>query len=261
MKGGNLDEIRKSFSLQAESFDRSGYHLSSADYLDYLVNMIMPQKTDRILEAAAGTCICGRALAPFCNSVVCLDATQEMLSIGRRECEKRKITNVAMVQGNAEELPFPDSSFDIVVTRLAFHHFADSERVFGETVRVLKRGGKLVLVDLVPQNNVLRREIDGIERMRDPSHTQELTAEEIRALYEKYSVKLTSQDRRIIEVDAEKWMELTRTPSSVRNEICSLFSSDISGGPETGFHPYLKDGRIFFRHYWVLFLGIKEEND
>ena len=47
---------------------------------------------------------------------------------------------MTFVFGEAAELPFLDSSFDIVISRLAFHHFPDAQRPFAEMVRVLKPG-------------------------------------------------------------------------------------------------------------------------
>ena len=56
---------------------------------------------------AAGTCICGRNLAPLVNSVVCLDATPAMLKIGRDIAEKERLTNIQFVQGYAEAIHYP----------------------------------------------------------------------------------------------------------------------------------------------------------
>ena len=75
---------------------------------------------------AAGTCACGRALAQYAASVTCLDATPAMLAEvgglrGRAPC------NMAFVEGVAGALPFGESAFDIVVSRLALHHIAGSQ--------------------------------------------------------------------------------------------------------------------------------------
>lgn len=64
----------------------------------------------------------------------------------RAEAERTGINNVSFVQGMVEIMPFADASFDMVMSRLAFHHFQDPEIVFAEMVRVLKSGGKLVIV-------------------------------------------------------------------------------------------------------------------
>lgn len=81
------------------------------------------KKTDHVLEVAAGTCICGRAFAPFVHEVICLDVTPAMLAVGKMQAEKQAYNNMMFVTGDAEELPFLDYSFDVVISRLAFHIF------------------------------------------------------------------------------------------------------------------------------------------
>ena len=81
-----------------------------------------------MLEVAAGICACGRALAPLSGNVVCLDMTSAMLSAGKAEAEKANLSKYDACTGDAMELPFLDNSFDIVLSRLAFHHFSHSEQ-------------------------------------------------------------------------------------------------------------------------------------
>lgn len=83
---------------------------------------------DAILEVVAGTCACGRALAPLAGNAVCLDITPAMLSVGKAEAEKANLSNMTFILGDAMELPFLDNRFDIVLSRLAFHHFSHSEQ-------------------------------------------------------------------------------------------------------------------------------------
>ena len=52
--------------------------------MDHTVKMTASKKTDSILEVAAGTCVCGRNLAPYAEHVICLDATPAMLEIGKK---------------------------------------------------------------------------------------------------------------------------------------------------------------------------------
>lgn len=121
-----------------------------------------------MLEVAAGTCACGRAVAPNARSVTCLDMTPAMLEAGRTEAEKESLHNMHFVLGDAAELPFLDNSFDIVLSRLAFHHFPNTDRPFAEMARVLKPGGKLVMIDMEAAEGALRASFDGIE-MQIPS--------------------------------------------------------------------------------------------
>ena len=156
MKSSNQSEIRQAFTRQAAGFESERMSFSKADYLSYMVNRIAPVKTDTVLEVAAGTCACGRAIAPYVAGVVCLDMTPAMLAVGRAEAEKAGFDNMTFVLGDAAELPFPDGSFDVVLSRLVFHHFPDAERPFAEMVRVLRPDGRLVLIDMEAAETPLR---------------------------------------------------------------------------------------------------------
>ena len=57
-----------------------------------------------------------------------------------------------------------DESFDIVISRLAFHHFAGVEEPFKGMARVLKHGGKLVMIDMIAGDEALRDEVDGTDK-------------------------------------------------------------------------------------------------
>ena len=219
MKPCNLNEINKAFTDQAAGFESEKLHLSKQEYLDYTVKMTAPQKTDSVLEVAAGTCVCGRNIAPYAGHVICLDATPAMLEFGKAECGKAGISNISFIKGYAEELPFLDRSFDIVVSRLAFHHFASVYEPFSEMARVLKPGGKLIMIDMIAGDEALRDEVDKIERLRDPSHVRDLTLSEMRNLYESNGLELKVQERTDIPVSLEAWMNLTKPDEEIRAKI------------------------------------------
>lgn len=253
----NIAEIQKAFGEQAAGFNGAGYHLSKAEYTDYMVKRTNTRKTDKLLEVAAGTCICGRAFAPQVAQVTCLDATPAMLEVGKEESEKAGIDNITFVKGVAEELPFLDNSFDIVISRLAFHHFVNPNEIFAEMKRVLKPGGKLVLMDMTVEKEELREEVDRIEQMRDFSHVRDLSREEMLQLYKENGMTVSIQEQIDIPVVLERWMDLTHTPQEKRAEITALMEDDLAGKAVTGFAPYRKDGKIYFNHHWVFNLGKK----
>ena len=259
MKPSNLEEINEAFTKQAPVFEANTYHLSKQEYLDYIVKKTAPALTDTILEVAAGTCVCGRSLAPHSKHVVCLDATPAMLEVGSSEAKKNGISNITFVKGYAENLPFLDRSFDIVISRLAFHHFADVKAAFSEMARVLKPRSKLIMIDMIAGDEALSDEVDRIEMLRDPSHIRNLSLSEMRALYEKNGLTLHIQEKTDIPVPLEAWMDLTQTPESIRDEIRSLMQRDLKGEYLTGFFPYQKERNIFFTHHWIFNCGYTSE--
>ena len=215
------DIVRQSFKKQAEKF--VAYHMSKVEYTDYLIQKIAATGEEHALEVAAGTCICGRALAPYVKDITCLDMTEEMLAQGR----------------------------------LSFHHFDNPEKPFEEMKRVLKKGGKMVVWDMEAAEEPLREIDDKIENMRDPSHTRILSREEFEEMFKK-DFALQCEETTLVPVNLKSWMELTDTSEDVQEEITNLMKAELEGGRKTGFSPYNKDSQIMFDHRWLLLIGVKK---
>ena len=258
MKSVNKEEIQRAFTQQASGFGSNKMNFTKQDYLDYMVARMAPAKTDCVLELAAGTCICGRAVAPYAGHITCLDMTPAMLLVGKKAAEKECLDNMSFVLGDVAELPFLDESFDIVFSRLAFHHFPDIEQPFSEMKRVLKPGGKLVIVDMEATEEELRQTEDEIERLRDPSHVRNRSKKEFLSLYEKNGMKVDFCEITKIPVVLQNWMEHTQTPQDVQDIIIGKVEADLQGGAKTGFHPYVRHGVIQFDHRWMMMEGRKQ---
>lgn len=258
MKPENIEKINRSFEIQAPDFESEAVNFSKAEYLDYTIKNVKPQKDETILEVAAGTCACGRAFAPFVQTVVCLDATVPMLEVGKQAAREGHIENMIFVKGYAEELPFLDDSFDIVFSRLAFHHFIDTKAVFAEMARVLKPGGKLVMIDMEAAEEDLRGTEDEIETLRDPSHVHNLSRKEMTGLFRESGLDIQKSEPVNIRQKLTNWMALTKTPEEIQKDIVQRMKMDLEGGTGTGFYPYMDGDDICFDQRWVLTLGIKQ---
>ena len=137
------DFVKLSFKKQAEKF--ATYHMSKVEYTDYLIREIGAKGDEHVLETAAGTCICGRALAPFVKDITCLDLTEEMLAQGKKLAAETQIKNISFETGNAEDLPYKAETFDLVITRLSFHHFINPEKPFQEMQRLWNPYARLTI--------------------------------------------------------------------------------------------------------------------
>lgn len=255
MKSENKTLIQQAFTRQAARFESEKMNFSKQEYLDYAIAKIAPKSTESVLEVAAGTCACGRAFAPKAGSVVCLDMTPAMLNAGRIAAERAGIHNMTFVLGDAAELPFLNDSFDVVFSRLAFHHFPDAERPFAEMVRTLKPDGRLAMIDMEAAENDLRDSEDRIETLRDPSHVRNLSKSEMLELYEKHGFRIECCETVRMSVNLENWMEHTETPEDVRKSIRALAKDELAGKTRTGMHFYRASGKAMFDQRWVLIIG------
>ena len=97
------------------------------------------------------------------GSVTGIDMTPEMIENARKGAAELDLNNVTFVEGEAETLPFDDSSFDVVISNGVIDLIPDKDAVFGEIYRVLVPGGRVQIADVTIQQPVSdegRRNID-----------------------------------------------------------------------------------------------------
>jgi ubiquinone/menaquinone biosynthesis C-methylase UbiE len=85
-----------------------------------------------------------------------IDAASQMINVARRNAEKRNLAIFFKV-GLIEQLAFPDDSFDVVLSSLMMHHLPEELKRQGlaEIARVLKPGGRLLILDFQPRQTVV----------------------------------------------------------------------------------------------------------
>ncbi|MCH8884630.1 MAG: metalloregulator ArsR/SmtB family transcription factor [SAR324 cluster bacterium] len=86
----------------------------------------------------------------FARSVVGIDANPRAIQAARRRAEREHLDNVIFKEDRIESLAEPDGEYDLAVFSQSLHHVADVEGGLAQAVRVLRPGGRLILVDLAP---------------------------------------------------------------------------------------------------------------
>jgi len=255
----HLTTIRSSFTGQSAGYDAFSAAADKQRHLIETVRAVPVGPADRVLEVASGTGQFARAIAPGAKEVICLDATPAMLRRARAEAERAGIKNLSTVEGLAEALPFEAACFDVVISRLALHHFQEIEPPFAEMVRVLRPGGRLVVIDMEAAEEPLRERQDGLERSRDPSHVKNRSRRELLALFRRHGLTVARMEMTGIPVPLADWLRLTATPEQTGRAIAAALRRELSGGDATGFDPFVRDGAVWFWQRWMFFLGIRPE--
>jgi len=121
---------------------------------------------ERVLDVGSGagmdSLIAAQMVGPE-GRVTGIDMTSEMVAKARANAEATGLANVQFVEGEAEALPFPDGSFDVVLSNGVIDLVPDKDAVFGEIFRVLAPSGRIQLADVTIQTPVSekgRRDID-----------------------------------------------------------------------------------------------------
>jgi ubiquinone/menaquinone biosynthesis C-methylase UbiE len=250
------ETIRQEFKKQAANWGKSE---SLSPHLQWVIERLTLQPHFEVLDVAAGTGLLGRALSPRVKMVTAVDITPEMLAEGRSEAERLGISNISFELGPAEDLPFPDSSFDMVVTRFSLHHFKSPEVALREMARVCRSGGSLVVIDIVAaEDEELAAHYNRVERLRDSSHTEALSPSRLQNLIQDAGIVITNYYSREVENSLDEWLDFAQAKAYARQEIVNLMQRELIGLGPTGMRPFINDDKIMFLHTWGIVVGEKK---
>jgi arsenite methyltransferase len=112
---------------------------------------------ERVLDVGSGAGTDSLVAAQMVGaegSVTGIDMTPEMLAKARAAASEMEAENVEFLPGEAEQLPFEDESFDVVISNGVIDLIPDKDAVYGEIFRVLAPGGRIQIADVTIQNPV-----------------------------------------------------------------------------------------------------------
>jgi ubiquinone/menaquinone biosynthesis C-methylase UbiE len=228
-EGANVhSRVQSQFGAAAAAYNTSLVH-SDPNALRRVVELAQPQPGDAALDIATGTGHTALALAPHVASVVAFDLTEKMLTEAARNAADRGLKNVFTRLGMAEDLPFADSSFDIVTVRQAPHHYVDVLSAVREMARVARPGARVIVVDsTAPEDASVGSRWNYIEKLRDRSHVRNYTPTEWREMITATGLHIFCEEIDFCTengqpMDFRGWVKRMNTPSADVEELAQLF--------------------------------------
>ncbi len=137
------------FASSAGQWDKMRDELfGSTFYLQSLLGLL--DEDWAVADLGCGSGPVSEALAPFVGQVFGIDGSQAMLDAAAQRL--RRFDNIELRRGELEDLPLGDGRLDAATLILVLHHLPEPDRALREVARVLRPGGKVLLVDMLPHD-------------------------------------------------------------------------------------------------------------
>ena len=195
-----------SWSDRAQAYRESPTHREGSD-LDLLVEWCEPAVGVKALDVATGGGHVARRLRGRGCEVVSLDPSPGMQ---------------ADVLARAEDIPFKDGSFDVVVSRIAPHHFGDIRAAIAEMARVSNR---LVVIE---DTLFSSERHEAAERLRDPTHVRNYTEDEWRGFLSEAGLKVEQVESFEKTHPLEDWLARTGCEGEEAERVRELLADRMT---------------------------------
>ncbi len=152
-EGGKKEQVSQMFDNIAKNYDFLNRFLSFRFDVLWRKKAIKLLKADQpkvILDVATGTADVAletyKQLQP--EKIIGVDISNEMLAVGRTKIAKKELSDIITLEnGDSENLRFESNTFDAITVAFGVRNFENLEKGLGEMQRVLKKGGKLVVIE------------------------------------------------------------------------------------------------------------------
>jgi ArsR family transcriptional regulator len=159
VKREHAELARRYFAENAGEWDSIRVlHVAEASVEAAILDALGPRHFDALLDLGTGTGRLLELLAPLYTRAVGIDSSTDMLSVARANLDRTGIAAAQVRLGDIYNLPLPRDSFNLVTIHQVLHYLDDPERAIAEAARVLRPGGRLLIVDFAPHELEFLRE-------------------------------------------------------------------------------------------------------
>jgi ubiquinone/menaquinone biosynthesis C-methylase UbiE len=254
----HLEKIVSQFTSQAKHFAQMPGH-NDEESLRLIAELAHLSPSDEVLDVACGSGIVARAFARLASNATGIDITPAMLTEGRRLAEVEGLANTDWREGDIANLPWPDGTFSMVVSRYAFHHLLDPEPVLREMVRVCQPGGRVVLVDAVLPVNQLQA-YNAFEKLLDPTHTTALSFDDLDRLVEISGLKNLRFAFYRMEMELEQQLSTSFPAEGDAEKVRELLRNDV-GHDRIGINAHWRGEELHYAYPVTIVVGEKAASE
>jgi SAM-dependent methyltransferase len=262
------------FNTLAESYAASEVH-SASPTLDRLRGLL--PRLDSVCDVACGAGHTGLGFAHVASRIVAVDPAPNMLEQVRRLAGERRVA-VETVEAVAEAIPLPSAVFDLVVSRLAAHHFSDIASAMAEMTRLAKPGGYVAIIDMEGDESPALDSLNqDIEVLHDPTHVRSYPVHYWRELFMENALAIEVCENRYWEIPGgltvKRWCELgnsgaealqaieKRLAAGASAELAELeISRDEDGGFRIPVRTLLIYGLLRFASFFFAITSVRERS-
>ena len=220
VRRGRAEQAARYFADQARNWDQLRSLHVAEDVVEAAVRDIAGEKPlQAVLDLGTGTGRMLELLAPLADRAVGIDQSPAMLNVARTRLERAGLRNVQLRQGDIYALPVERDGYDLVIVHQVLHYLDDPARAVREAVRVVRPGGRLVVVDFAPHAHEFLREQHAHRRLG-------FAAEEIEGFMEEAGIEVL--ERRDLPAGPGKSGQLTvsfwvgRDPRRITDDLSHL---------------------------------------
>ena len=233
MSARQLRAVRGEFDGRATSY-AMWPELTNGDTRNRVLERLEPVADETLLDLGSGPGAMARAAGPFVRRTVLCDLSPAMLHVAATEARRAERLVPPRVAGDACALPFRDATFDLIACRHAGRLFGSPSRAAAEMARVLRRGGRVAICDVMATGEPdVDRVVLALEQLLAPCPVRLLTPAVWGELLSAAGLRMDWTDQPLAELDAGRsWLDASAR-CGVSQDACDAARRMLLDAPDS----------------------------